>query len=445
MLDFLERTWAVIHLDRLDDNLEQIRRNLPTDTKIMGVVKADGYGHGDKMIAGALRRNGVDFFAVSNLDEAISLRNGGIDCDILILGFTPVCKAGTLLHYNITQTVFSAEYAALLDAEVAALNELECGAQSPGTNSDSASFRRAETCSATSCSAPPSSDSASFRRAETCRASSCSARRCAVHIKIDTGMGRLGFAESNQHSAAAEVAAVCALPHLQVNGIFTHLSSADMLDEASEDYTQLQVERYQKVLRDLSGMGVSIPLHHLQNSAGIAFLPKMHFDYARAGIVMYGVAPSGEKLPFPLKPVMELKTVVSMVKTVEAGSAISYGRTFVADRPMKLATVPIGYADGYPRSLSNRAFMLIHGKRVRVVGNVCMDQLMLDVSDIDDVKMGDAVTVVGSDGGETVSFDELAELTGSIPYELMCLIGRRVPRVYMQGENMIEVVDYIRN
>lgn len=392
MLDFLERTWAVIHLDRLDANLAQIRKRLPEQTKIMGVVKADGYGHGDKMIAGALCKNGVDYFAVSNLDEALSLRRGGIECDILILGFTPVCKADLLFHYHITQTVFSMEYATLLNEKCASL----------GGKID-------------------------------------------VHIKIDTGMCRIGFLQTNTHSAAPEVAEICQMYNLNVTGIFTHLSSADTLDMDSEAFTQLQVARYQQALNDLSDMGIDIPLHHLQNSAGIAFLPDTHFDYARAGIIMYGVAPSGESLPFPLQPVMELKTVVSMVKEVEAGSAISYCRTYVADHPMRLATVPIGYADGYPRALSNKAYMLVKGQRARVVGNVCMDQLILDITHIEDVRMGDEVTVVGTDGSASVTFDELAAITGSISYELMCLIGRRVPRVYMQGNSMIEVVDYIRN
>lgn len=206
----------------------------------------------------------------------------------------------------------------------------------------------------------------------------------------------------------------------------------------------MQRRNFNSLLAELKENNIHIPLSHLQNSAGISFYNDAVYEYARAGIVMYGVAPSDEKLPYELKPVMELKSVVSMVKEIDADTAVSYGRTFVSDRKMRIATVPIGYADGYPRHLSNKGEMIVHGKRARVIGNVCMDQLMLDVSEIPEVKMGDIVTVVGHDGDEFIGFDEVGRLAGSIPYEMMCLIARRVPRVYTRNGNTFAVVEYMQ-
>lgn len=391
MKEFLKRTWAVINIDNLDYNINNIRAKLPDETKIMAVVKADGYGHGDKIVAKELLNQGVDFFAVSNLDEAHSLRDGGIYSDILILGFTPVGKADELASLNISQTVFSFEYAELLN--------------------------------------------------DYCRKKNIKVK---VHIKIDTGMSRLGVLQSESHSAFNEVRAICSLKNLDVQGIFTHLSSADCLDGPSVEYTNMQRRNFNSLLAELKENNIHIPLSHLQNSAGISFYNDAVYEYARAGIVMYGVAPSDETLPYELKPVMELKSVVSMVKEIDADTAVSYGRTFVSDRKMRIATVPIGYADGYPRHLSNKGEMIVHGKRARVIGNVCMDQLMLDVSDIPEVKMGDIVTVVGHDGDEFIGFDEVGRLAGSIPYEMMCLIARRVPRVYTRNGNTFAVVEYMQ-
>lgn len=391
-MEFLKRTWSVIHLDRLDHNVKQIASRLPSGTRIMGVVKADGYGHGDKHIARELNSLGVDFLAVSNLEEALSLRRGGVDCDILILGFTPVSRVSDLYGSQITQAVFSLEYARQLNAE-------------------------------------------------------CERQQVQVktHIKIDTGMGRIGIVENGEHCAAEEVAEIYGLSNLECEGIFSHLSSADSLDEDSVAYTRMQVEGFHHTVAELEERGIHFACKHLQNSAGIAFLPEEHYDYVRAGIVLYGVAPSGEEVPFPLEPVMELKTVISLVKEIGPGMAVSYNRKFVSEHAMKIATVPIGYADGYPRLLSNRAEMLLKGKRVPVIGNICMDQLILDVTGIDDVKMGDVVTVVGTDGDETISFDELAEKIGTISYEMMCLIGRRVPRVYRKDGKTVAIVNYIQD
>jgi len=347
----------------------------------MGVVKADGYGHGDVYIARELAACGVDFFAVSNLEEALSLRRGGISGGVLILGYTPETEASVLAGEGISQAVFSTAYANALSGE--------CVRQGVEVR---------------------------------------------VHVKIDTGMSRIGIPENDAASSAGEAAAICRLPGLRPEGIFSHFSSADSLDGESLAYTRAQSERFARAVGALSAMGISFPMRHLQNSAGIGFLPQLRWDYARAGIILYGIAPSSESFPFPLAPVMELKTVVAMVKEIPAGTAVSYGRRFVSSSPMRVATVPVGYGDGYPRLLSGRSHMLLHGRRAPVIGNICMDQLMLDVTEIPGVQMGDEVTVAGRDGDEEVTFAQLAELIGTIPYELVCQVSRRVPRVYLGGK-----------
>ncbi len=390
MNHYLKRTWANINLDYLHDNIKAIQQKLSPSTKIMAVVKADGYGHGDHYISNALALDGIDFFAVSNLDEALSLRHAGITSDILILGFTPAQSASMLAEQKISQTVFSKQYAEELS--------------------------------------------------EYCKQNNCEVN---VHIKLDTGMGRIGFIENDSIDATNEVKALLALEGLCFKGIFTHLSSADSLDDDSIAYTKQQIGRFNRVVDTLKKQGITFECVHLQNSAGIAFVPDLKYTHARAGIVMYGAAPSNEELDFDVKPVMELKSVISMVKEVEIGTAISYNRRFVSEKKIKVATVPIGYADGYPRLLSNKGEMLVNGKRAPIIGNVCMDQLMLDVTEIDDVHEGNIVTVVGVDGDEQITFAELANKIGTISYELMCLIGRRVPRVYIKNGKTIDVVDYI--
>lgn len=392
MTDYIKRTWAVINLDNLSHNITQIKRKLPETIKIMAVVKADGYGHGDKYIANALVECGIDFFAVSNLGEALSLRNAGIECDILILGFTPAIHAPKLAKLNISQSIFSKEYADELNHQ--------------------------------------------------CEKSGCKVK---IHIKLDTGMGRIGFLENSSHSAHDKVIEVCNMKGLDVTGIFSHLSSADALDLSSIEYTHMQTEFFDNAIERLKKEGYIFKHIHLQNSAGISFVeqPSLSYTHARAGIVMYGCAPSSEQIELDIRPVMELKSVISMVKEVDAGTSISYSRKYVSNTKIKVATVPIGYADGYPRLLSNKGEMLVKSKRARIIGNVCMDQLMLDVSHIENVKHGDIVTVVGTDGNETIGFNELSNIIGTISYELMCLIGRRVPRVYIKNGKETAVVDYI--
>ena len=389
-MEFLKRTWAEVDLDILAHNFREIRNRLPDVTDIMAVVKADGYGHHDRFVALELQELGVRWFGVSNLDEALSLRRCGIEGKILILGTTPPEKAGVLAAENITQTILSLDYAHRLNKEAA-------------------------------------------RRGATVEG----------HIKVDTGMRRIGFFVGDDCDPADEIVKVCALSNLSLKGIFSHFSSSDDLTPEGKAFTALQKQRFDDLVRRLEEKGVPFPLRHLQNSAGILNLD-CDYELARAGLILYGMY--GDTIPgreLDLRPVMSIRSTVAMVKTVEAGEPVSYSRTYTTAAPTRVATVPIGYADGYMRIFSNKASVLIRGKRAPIVGNVCMDQMMVDVSDIPDVVEGDLVTVVGRDGEEEITFDELASLAGTISYELICLVGKRVPRVCRKNGEVVAVFDYL--
>ena len=396
MNDYLKRTWAEINLDHIADNVKAIQSKLRPGCRIMGVVKADAYGHGDKYAADCLRRQGVSWFGVSNLEEALSLRRQGFTEDILIFGITPASHAGTLACQSITQTVFSLEYAEKLSAAAA-----EQGVT------------------------------------------------LSVHIKLDTGMGRIGFSTFDGPAPAAESAGkVYNLPGLNPTGIFTHFSAADESQEDSRKYTLEQFQRFQGTCTELERRGFSCGLRHCCNSAAMLNYPQMHLDMVRPGNIIYGLYPSTDCLrerKIELKPAMELKSMVSMVKEMAEGRSVSYGRTYETPGRRIVATVPIGYADGYTRRLSNKARVLIHGQFAPQVGNVCMDQMMVDVTEIPQVKEGDIVTLFGQQEGKVIPVEELAELTGTINYEIVCVLGRRVPRIYLEGGNKIAVVDYVRN
>ena len=256
--------------------------------------------------------------------------------------------------------------------------------------------------------------------------------RVRVHIAVDTGMTRIGLSAQNQTQALEAAAAarrIAELPGLLLEGLFTHFAVADEA-EAGADYTKRQYQSFRLVADTLKGWGISIPFCHCSNSAGILDYPEMNFNLVRAGIILYGLQPSSKvRRPLDLRPLMELKSVVSMVKTVGSGVDVSYGRTYTTRRETKIATVPIGYADGYPRALSNLGEMLVRGQRARIIGRVCMDQLMLDVTDIPEARMGDIAVVAGSEGGESVTFDDMARWAGTINYEIICGISKRVPRV----------------
>ena len=394
MTDFLRRSWAVVDLGRLERNVQAVRSGLSLGTMLMGVVKADAYGHGDRYVASRLAELGVDWFGVSNLDEAVSLRAHGICKPVLIFGITPPEHVKTLAEYNITATIHSLEYARALDKAAEAAGVFVQG-----------------------------------------------------HLKLDTGMSRLGFVMtgSEYDTVLAEAAEACRLSRLKIPGVYTHFSCADELDEDSIAFTRGQFEYFLGAVGQLEKSGIRFAVKHCCNSAATMLYPEMHLDMVRPGIILYGLSPGRElNGRAELCPVMDLFSCITMLKEIDEGRFVSYGRCYTAHRKMKVATVPIGYADGYSRELTNKARMLVRGHFANVIGRVCMDQLMLDVTHIEGVRAGDIVTIVGEDSGRRLGFDEMADLSGSINYEKTCLIGKRVPRIYRQGGKDIGVVDYIR-
>lgn len=382
MSGFLKRTWAQVDLGALRHNYEEIRKRVRPEAKIMAVVKADCYGHGVEYCAKTLDRCGAEWFAVSNIEEARQLRSCGITKPVLILGYTPPECAVQLAGEGISQAVFSEEYA----------EKLSRVAEEAGVTVN-------------------------------------------IHLKVDTGMGRLGLLYYNggQDMEAVHAAVrICGMKGLQAEGVFTHFASAD--ESGGEDFTRLQFRRFTEIADKLAQAGINGLIRHCCNSAGSFRFPEMNLDMVRPGIILYGLDPSDEMKGYlNLRPVMSLKSVISHLKEIGPGMTVSYGRTFTAAEPMRVATVPIGYADGYNRLLSGRAEMLINGRRVKVIGRVCMDQLMLNVTGIPDISAGREVTVFGTEGEETVSVDELAALCGTINYETVCLIGKRVPRIYFEN------------
>lgn len=395
MVDFLRRTWAEVDIDAVKHNFKEIRKSVGNDTEIMCVIKADGYGHGAVFLGQYYEKLGADRFAVSNIEEALQLRENGITRPILILGFTPAGLAKTLADNDITQAVLSTDYAKEL-SENAVKENVNVG----------------------------------------------------IHIKLDTGMSRIGFMYQDTQrdkSSIEEIKEVCKLPNLNAEGIFTHFAVSDEADEG-KDATLHQLECFTDAVEKLKAQGISFKTVHCSNSGAIIDYKQARFDCVRAGIILYGLSPSSKLAgKMDLRQAMQIKSVIAMIKTVEAGTAVSYGRTFVTEKKTKIATVPIGYADGYSRSLSGRAYMTIKGKKAPVIGRVCMDQVMIDVTDIDDIKTGDEVTVIGDGSDNTISFDDIAKMTGTINYELVCLVGKRVPRVYMRHGKNVGIMDCIRS
>ena len=390
MSEFLKRTWAEIHLDRLQGNFQAIQASLAPGSQAMAVVKADGYGHGAAAAAKALREAGAAWFGVSNLEEAVQLRRAGIDGDILILSFTPPEEAGRLAEFAVTQTVLSRPYA----------EELDAAAQAAGV-------------------------------------------RVRVHLKVDTGLSRVGvlYHREGDEAVLDDMAAACRLPHLTAEGIFTHFASAD--EEEDGGFTRRQFALFMDAVRRLEERGVSFALRHCCNSAATLRYPEMHLDMVRPGIILYGLSPAPwMEGMLPLDPVMELKTTVSMIKDLPADTPVSYGRIYTTGEARRVATVPIGYADGYPRVLSNRADMLLAGRRVRVVGRVCMDQCMLDVTGLD-VRESMVATVFGRDGEAFLPVEELADHMGTINYEVVCQISKRVPRLFVRDGQVVGQLNYI--
>lgn len=390
-----KRTWAEINLDHAAWNYHQIRKAVRKESKLCCVIKANGYGHNAVRLAQLYESLGADYFAVSNLEEALQLRQAQIRRPVLILGYTPPECAHVLAKQNISQCVYSRTYGEALSQ----------AAMSDGV-------------------------------------------RVNIHIKIDSGMGRIGFQHRNGHSELSDALAVCKLPSLYTEGIFTHFAVADEGD-AGTAFTLGQYRSFIDAIDKLGESGIHFDIRHCANSAAIFDkphaddLPDVHLDMVRAGVVLYGLKPSEQTRNLPeLKPVMALKSVISHIKDIEAGDTVSYGCTYTADSPRRIATVPIGYADGFWRANSGSCKMLVRDRLFPLVGRVCMDQLMLDITGANDLNVGDIVTVFGDVNG-LCSADKIAEQTGTINYEVVCAVGERVPRFFLQDGLPVDVCDNI--
>ena len=381
------RGYALIHLDAIENNLNLIRSKIGPDTRVIGVIKADGYGHGAVMIAGMMeRREEIWGYAVATWEEALELRRNDCHKPILILGYVFPDVYAQIIAEEIRMTVFTVE-------EAAALSEI---AHRTG-------------------------------------------HKAYVHIKVDTGMSRIGIRPDT--GSVDLVRSIAALPGIAVEGIFTHFACAD---ESDQSRVREQFGRYRAFLKELEEAGIRIPMKHCANSAAIMLLPEAGMDLVRAGITVYGLQPSEEIADacVGLIPALEFKSHVAYVKTVPAGTAVSYGGTYVTGHETRIATIPIGYADGYARGLSNRGSVLIRGMRHPVIGRICMDQFMVDVSADPAVAIGDEVTLIGADGAERITLEEVGALSGRFHYEFACGISKRIPRIYQKDGKIVAVKDY---
>lgn len=382
-----ERVFAKINLDAIAYNLKSIEKKLSPETKIIAVVKADGYGHGAAVIAKEIGESDQVFgFAVATAEEAFSLKRNGIRKPILILGYTFESDYEALIQKQIRFTVYSYDMAKAISKAAGKI----------GTDAY-------------------------------------------IHIKIDTGMSRIGYQATEE--SADEIAEIAALPGIVTEGIFTHFARADEKDKSS---AKEQLKIFLSMIDMLKERKVEIPFHHCSNSAGIAELKESHMDLVRAGIILYGLWPSEEiqRDSISLKPVMELKSKIIHIKTLEAGRCVSYGGTYQLKEKRKIATIPVGYADGYPRSLSGKGYVLIHGKKAPILGRICMDQFMVDITEIPDAKLLDPVTLLGCDEGSFLSMEELGSLSGRFNYEFACDIGKRVPRIFFKNNFPYTAKDY---
>ena len=377
----LRRTWAEIDLDALEHNYRKARQLTGPKVKYMGVVKADAYGHGAVQVARKLEALGADYLAVSSLDEARELRHAGIEMPLLILGHTPPEMVPQLIAYGITQTV-----SARAKAEEYSAAAQECGGM------------------------------------------------LKVHIKVDTGMSRLGFLVRGRHfdGGVEAIAQSCAMPHLKAEGIFTHFAAADEDDAENEAYTRDQFALFTAVVDALAERGCTFTIRHCANSGALARYPEMYLDMVRPGIALYGAG--GDAARLGLRPVMTLKSCVSTIKIFDPQTEISYGRTYRAEYKTRVGVLPIGYADGLFRGLSNRLAVQTDGGPAPVRGRICMDMTMVDLTGLPDVHVGDAVELFGP----RQRVDELAAMLGTIPYELTCAVSKRVPRLYMEQGNVVE-------
>ncbi|MCH5267417.1 MAG: alanine racemase [Lachnospiraceae bacterium] len=379
------RVQAEINLDAIYQNAVCAKNLTKSGTKFMAVIKADGYGHGAVPLAEVLEPV-ADYYGVAILEEGIELRRAGVTKPILILGFTPEPLYEDMIRYDIATTVFQYDM-----AEKISDTAVDMGKQAT------------------------------------------------IHIKLDTGMSRIGFSLTEE--SLETIKRISALPGLFIEGCFSHFAR---MDERDKTKAKEQFAKFTDFVEKMEQEGIDIPIKHISNSAGIMEMPEVHLDMVRDGISLYGLYPSEEvqKEHLPLTPAMEWKAQVSFVKTLPAGVEIGYGGTYSTSGETIVATIPVGYADGYPRSLSNKGCVLIHGKRANIIGRVCMDQFMVDVTDIPETREGDMVTLFGRDGEEWLPVEEVAELSGSFNYEFVCDVGKRVPRVYYRDGKVVGTKDY---
>ena len=379
------RVYADIDLDAIYENVKNAKALLKKDTKMMAIVKADGYGHGAVEVARQIDEL-VDAYGVAILEEGIELRKAGFTKPILILGYTPKPLYPAMIRYDIATAVFTMEMAKEISDTAVAMH-----------------------------------------------------KNANIHIKLDTGMSRIGFAITKESKEIIEQ--IAKLPGIEIKGCFSHFAR---MDEKDKTKANEQFAKFTKMVNALEKDGVDLGIRHISNSAGIMEAPEVQMDMVRNGICLYGLYPSEEvqKERLPLKPAMELKAYVSYVKTLEPGVEIGYGGTYTTTKKTRVATIPVGYADGYSRCLSGKGSVLIHGKKAPILGRVCMDQFMVDVTDIDNVCVGERVTLFGKDGDSCITIEEISAMAHSFNYEFVCDIGKRIPRVYYRHGKVIETKDY---
>ena len=388
----LKRTWADISLDNLEHNYRTLRAHVGSKARFLGVMKADAYGHGAVPLSRTLEELGAEYFAVSNLEEAVQLRRGEVRAPILILGYTPPDYADNMVFLDIVQEVHSLSYAQALDHALSGTNYI-----------------------------------------------------LNIHLKLDTGMTRLGFFADQPEKTLSDIVAVSKLSHLHIEGAFMHFCVADSKAEDDIAYTKLQYQRFTNMLSLMRAKGIEPEIRHCCNSGASILYPEYAMDMIRPGVATYGLQPSSDTQGvLNLKPVMSLHTCIAQIRTVEAEKPVSYGRTYVTPKQMRVAVLPIGYADGLRRALSNRASFRICGKEAKVLGRICMDMCMVDVTDIPDAQVGTTATLFGYDeDGSLIPCERIAETLNTISYEILCAVDKRVPRMYLSGGKNQTVLQYI--
>ncbi len=390
-MKLLKRTWADVSLDDLAHNYHTLRQTVPASCRFLGVVKADAYGHGAVPISRHLEDLGAELLAVSNLEEAVQLRRGGVKAPLLILGYTPAIYATDMVEMGIIQEVHSLEYARELEDRLS------------GTS-----------------------------------------LRLPVHLKLDTGMTRLGFFCQGGEAALDELLTICHMKHLLVEGMFTHFPVADSTAPEDEAFTRAQFDQFSRFIAALKDRHLRPEICHCCNSGATIQYPEYALDMVRPGIATYGIAPSPELAGrLELRPILTLCSTIYQIRQYPAGVSVSYGRAHVTDRPCTLAVIPLGYADGLSRQLSGQTEFLLHGVRVPVLGRICMDMCMVDITDVPQAQVGDKVIVMGTGTDGARSICGVAQQLGTIPYEVLCGINKRIPRIYTAGEKLSEILQYI--